>query len=246
MGLSKKEYWSGLPCPPPGVLPNPENEPRSPTLQADCWPSEPPGKPLALHKHGKPELTGTFCSSKSKLGRSENLQLGRSSSILELLLLTSPDGVWPVIPAFTSCPWVMLMQNPYQIHPLSYPPVEAVSTLCKESTSMGWKVRGPLLVSMLPREQCSRSDPMTEALPCASDQAHSEMPWPDFWNENSLRARINDGQGGRLKRYLSKEWFRQTLGCWAKQVVCCSFYSWGNSAGPKRWLYASWSWTSGM
>ena len=68
------------------------------------------------------------------------------------------------------------MQNPYQIHPLSYPPVEAVSTLCQESTSMGWKVRGLLLVSMLPREQCSQSDPMTEALPCASDQAHSEMP----------------------------------------------------------------------
>ena len=42
-GFSKKEYWSGLPCPPPGDLPNPKIKPRSPTLQADSLPSEPPG-----------------------------------------------------------------------------------------------------------------------------------------------------------------------------------------------------------
>ena len=30
MGFSKKEYWSGLPCPPPGDLPNPGVEPASP------------------------------------------------------------------------------------------------------------------------------------------------------------------------------------------------------------------------
>ena len=39
------EYWSGLPCSPPGDFPNPEIEPKSPTLQADFLPSEPPGKP---------------------------------------------------------------------------------------------------------------------------------------------------------------------------------------------------------
>ena len=33
-----KEYWSGLPCPPPGDLPNPGFKPRSPTLQADSFP----------------------------------------------------------------------------------------------------------------------------------------------------------------------------------------------------------------
>ena len=31
-GFSKQEYWSGLPCPPPGHLPNPGIQPRSPTL----------------------------------------------------------------------------------------------------------------------------------------------------------------------------------------------------------------------
>ena len=35
MGFSRQEYWSGLPCPPLGDLPNPGIEPRSPTLQAD-------------------------------------------------------------------------------------------------------------------------------------------------------------------------------------------------------------------
>ena len=32
MGFSRKEYWSGLPCPPPGDLPNPGVEPRFPAL----------------------------------------------------------------------------------------------------------------------------------------------------------------------------------------------------------------------
>ena len=32
--FSRQEYWSGLPCPPPGDIPDPRIEPRSPTLQA--------------------------------------------------------------------------------------------------------------------------------------------------------------------------------------------------------------------
>ena len=45
MGSSRQEYWSGLPCPPPGDLSNPEREPGSSSLQADSLPFEPPGKP---------------------------------------------------------------------------------------------------------------------------------------------------------------------------------------------------------
>ena len=45
MGFSRQEYWSELLFPSPGDLPNPEIEPRSPALQADSLPSEPPGKP---------------------------------------------------------------------------------------------------------------------------------------------------------------------------------------------------------
>ena len=39
-GFSRQEYWSGLPCPPPGDVPNPGIEPRSPALQTDSLPSE--------------------------------------------------------------------------------------------------------------------------------------------------------------------------------------------------------------
>ena len=41
-GFSRQEYWSGLPCPLPGDLPNPGIEPRSPALWADSLPTEPP------------------------------------------------------------------------------------------------------------------------------------------------------------------------------------------------------------
>ena len=44
MGFSRQEYWSGLPFPSPGDLPDPGMEPGSPTLQADTLLSEPPGK----------------------------------------------------------------------------------------------------------------------------------------------------------------------------------------------------------
>ena len=40
MGFSRQEYWSGLPFPTPGDLPNPGIEPRSPALQADSLLSE--------------------------------------------------------------------------------------------------------------------------------------------------------------------------------------------------------------
>ena len=44
MGFSRQEYWSGLPFPSPGNLPNPEIELESPELQADSLPSKPSGK----------------------------------------------------------------------------------------------------------------------------------------------------------------------------------------------------------
>ena len=45
MEFSRREHWSGLPCPPPGDLPNPGIKSRSPVLQADSLLSEQPGKP---------------------------------------------------------------------------------------------------------------------------------------------------------------------------------------------------------
>ena len=45
MGFSRQEYWSGLPFPSPGDLPNPGIESWSPALQTDALPSDPLGKP---------------------------------------------------------------------------------------------------------------------------------------------------------------------------------------------------------
>ena len=45
--FSRQEYWSGMPFPSPGDFPNPRIELRSPALQADSLPSEPPGKPMS-------------------------------------------------------------------------------------------------------------------------------------------------------------------------------------------------------
>ena len=50
MGLFRQEYWSGLPFPSPGDLPDPGIEPRPPALQADALTSEPPGKTLAMQE----------------------------------------------------------------------------------------------------------------------------------------------------------------------------------------------------
>ena len=41
MGFSRQDYWSGLPFPSPGYLPDPGIEPGSPALQADALPFEP-------------------------------------------------------------------------------------------------------------------------------------------------------------------------------------------------------------
>ena len=46
VGFSRQEYWSGLPFPSPGDLPDPGTEPGPPALQADTLPSKPPGKNL--------------------------------------------------------------------------------------------------------------------------------------------------------------------------------------------------------
>ena len=49
MGFSRQPYWSGLPFPSPGILPNPRIEPRSPALKADSLPPKLQGKPKFLY-----------------------------------------------------------------------------------------------------------------------------------------------------------------------------------------------------
>ena len=48
MGIPKQEYWSGLPCPPPRDLPDPEMEPMFLAWQVDSFTTEPPEKVISL------------------------------------------------------------------------------------------------------------------------------------------------------------------------------------------------------
>ena len=52
MEFSRQEYWSGLPFPSPGDLPDPGIEPGSPALRADALQSEPPRNPLEIYPLG--------------------------------------------------------------------------------------------------------------------------------------------------------------------------------------------------
>ena len=53
MGFSRQEYWSGLPFPPPGNLPDPRIKLGSPALQVNSLPSEPPGNPWWIFRRVK-------------------------------------------------------------------------------------------------------------------------------------------------------------------------------------------------
>ena len=61
MGFSRQEYWSGLPFPSPGDLPDPGIKPRSPVLEADALTSEPPEKILPDN------IYEWFCSTQSQV-----------------------------------------------------------------------------------------------------------------------------------------------------------------------------------
>ena len=63
MGFSRQEYWSALPFPSPGDLPDPEIKPVSPVSparQADSLPLVPSGKPLVHDKHTL-NICGVYC-----------------------------------------------------------------------------------------------------------------------------------------------------------------------------------------
>jgi len=48
MGFPRQEYWSGLPFPSPGDLPDPGIKPTSPALTGRFFTTEPPGKPVYM------------------------------------------------------------------------------------------------------------------------------------------------------------------------------------------------------
>ena len=67
MEFSRQEYWSGLPFPSPGDLPDSGIEPGSPALQADALPSEPPGKPRVKNPPAMQEMWVQFLGQEDPL-----------------------------------------------------------------------------------------------------------------------------------------------------------------------------------
>ena len=68
MGFSRQGYWSGLPFPAPGDLPDPGIRPGSPALQADSLLTEPPGKPKNTGVESQSLLQGIFLTQESDQG----------------------------------------------------------------------------------------------------------------------------------------------------------------------------------
>ena len=68
MEFSRQEYWSGLPFPSPGDLPDPGIKRRSPALQADSVLSEPPGKPKNTGLGSLSFLHGIYLTQESNQG----------------------------------------------------------------------------------------------------------------------------------------------------------------------------------
>ena len=68
MGFSRQEYWSGLPFLSPGDLPDSGIKLRSPKLQVNSLPSEPPGKPKNTGVGSLSLLQGNFLTQESNWG----------------------------------------------------------------------------------------------------------------------------------------------------------------------------------
>ena len=102
---SQQECWSGLPCPPPGDLPNPEIEPRSPTLQAmDSLPSKPQGSPqMALVVKNLPANAGHLRGAGSipGLGRSTGEENGNSFQYSYLENPMDRGACWAMVHGIT-------------------------------------------------------------------------------------------------------------------------------------------------
>ena len=86
MEFARQEYWSGLPFPSPGDRLNPGIEPRSPALQTDVLPSEPPGKSKTDNQQSHTASTGNYTQYFiiTYMGK-EHIQLNHSAVYLKLM-----------------------------------------------------------------------------------------------------------------------------------------------------------------
>ena len=123
MGFLRQEYWSGLPFPSPGDLPNPGIEPRSSTFQADTLTSEPPGKPSRHATRQIPLLSSPQASAiiwyweeehvqlqaNGYWGPSEHCAQGKQERIWHFLIRTKFPGN---MPSYKHRPYLLILEVP--------------------------------------------------------------------------------------------------------------------------------------
>ena len=81
MEVSRQEYWSGLPFPSPGDLPEPGIEPRSPALQADALPSKLLGKPTKTYRMWLKPHSGKSVTLKNFIVKKGKKKKGKGNSL---------------------------------------------------------------------------------------------------------------------------------------------------------------------
>ena len=96
MECSRLEYWSGQPFPSPGDPSSPGIKPRSPALQTDSLPAEPPGKPKNTGMGSLSLLQQVFLTLESNqdLLHPELLQTRSSTDCVELNTTASKRQDW--------------------------------------------------------------------------------------------------------------------------------------------------------
>ena len=119
MDFSRQEYWSGLPFPSPGGLPNPGIDLGSPTLQADSLLSELPRKPITtLNVPSSVQFSHSVVSDSLRPHESQHARPPCPSPTPGVYLNSCPSSLW-------CCPLLLLPLIPPSIRVFSNE-----STLC--------------------------------------------------------------------------------------------------------------------
>ena len=125
MEFFRQEYWSGLPFPSPGDLPNPGIEPGYPALQANTLPSKPPGKSIDHHLFGKESvMTISICNGSNQWFYPElntlveqvffgipNKQFCSSVTQNKPTRLSRPVGIYPLILPFFLALYIWILSS---------------------------------------------------------------------------------------------------------------------------------------
>ena len=136
VGFSRQEYWSGLPFPSPGDLPNPGIEPWPPTLQADALPPWTlwDEKPIFSALHGKLENEG-----EKKCMCLSSVQFSRS---------VVSDSL-----------------RPYGLQQARLSSPSSTPGACSNSCALSWWCHPTILSSVIPFSSCPQSFPASRSSP---------------------------------------------------------------------------------